>query len=158
VLLIPAGIALYMPFSIMVSPGEPSQAARRAGWPLGFVPGQRLYVCLVLIYKILLPAEWDAFEAVGHFDGSPADRESGFIHLSSRDQVAQTARRVFADEPALVVVAIDDTALDETLRWEVTSSHGRFPHVYGALQRAAVIATYAVAGAADIDATLPQHP
>jgi uncharacterized protein (DUF952 family) len=129
-----------------------------AGWPLELSPVNVCMFGLVLIYKILLPAEWDAFEAAGHFDGSPADRESGFIHLSSRDQVAETARRVFADESALVVVAIDDTALAETLRWEATSSHGRFPHVYGALPRAAVIATYTVAGAADIDTALPQHP
>jgi uncharacterized protein (DUF952 family) len=109
----------------------------------------------VLIYKILLPAEWDAFEAAGRFDGSPFDRESGFIHLSSRDQVAETARRVFADDPDLVVVAIDDSAVAGTLRWELSADRGRFPHVYGSLPRAAVVAVYPVAGAARIDEALP---
>jgi uncharacterized protein (DUF952 family) len=112
---------------------------------------------LVLIYKILLPAEWDAFEAAGRFDGSSFDRESGFIHLSSRDQVAETARRIFAGEPALVVVAIDDSVLAGTLRWETTSDRGRFPHVYGSLPQAAVVAMYAVAGAAGIDDALPAN-
>jgi uncharacterized protein (DUF952 family) len=112
---------------------------------------------LVLIYKILLPAEWDAFEAAGRFDGSSLDRESGFIHLSSRDQVAETARRAFAGEPALVVVAIDDSVVAETVRWETTPDRGRFPHVYGSLPRAAVVAMYAVAGAAGIDDALPAN-
>ncbi|HEY2288490.1 MAG TPA: DUF952 domain-containing protein [Streptosporangiaceae bacterium] len=109
----------------------------------------------MLIYKILRPAEWDAFEAAGQFDGSPSDRESGFIHLSSRAQVAQTALRVFGGEPALVIAAIEDSAVAATLRWEDSAKHGRFPHVYGPLPRAAVTAVYAVAGAAEIDGALP---
>jgi uncharacterized protein (DUF952 family) len=108
----------------------------------------------VLVYKILLPDEWDAFEATGQFDGSPFDRESGFIHLSSRAQVAQTARRVFADEPALVIAAVDDSLLGGSLRWEDTSSHGRFPHLYGTLPRDAVVATFVVAGASQVDDVL----
>jgi uncharacterized protein (DUF952 family) len=109
----------------------------------------------VLIYKILRPAEWDAFEAAGQFDGSPDDRESGFIHLSSRAQVAETARRVFGGERALVIAAIDDRAVAGTLRWEDSGSRGQFPHVYGSLPRTAVTAVYAVAGAAGIDGALP---
>ena len=109
----------------------------------------------MLIYKILLPGEWDEFEAAGRFDGSPFDRASGFIHLSARDQVADTARRVFATEPALVVVAIDESVVAESLRWESTADHGRFPHVYGALPREAVAAVFAVAGASEIDDVLP---
>jgi uncharacterized protein (DUF952 family) len=109
----------------------------------------------VLIYKILLPAEWDAFEAAGSFDGSPFDRESGFIHLSSREQVAETARRVFADEPALVIAAVDGDLVGDTLRWEDAPGRGRFPHVYGTLRRDAVVAVYRVAGAAGVDGALP---
>lgn len=109
----------------------------------------------MLIYKILLPAQWEDFEAAGSFDGSPFDRESGFIHLSSRDQVAATARRVFADEPALVIAAIDDAAVGDTLRWEAASDRGWFPHVYGTLPRAAVVATWTVAGASEVDSALP---
>jgi uncharacterized protein (DUF952 family) len=108
----------------------------------------------VLIYKILLPAEWDAFEAAGQFDGSAFDRDSGFIHLSARDQVAETARRVFANESALVIVAIEDSVVAESLRWEATPDRARFPHLYGTLPRAAVVSTFAVSGPADIDNAL----
>ncbi|BCB79124.1 hypothetical protein Pflav_055340 [Phytohabitans flavus] len=65
----------------------------------------------VLIYKILLPAEWAEFEAAGRFDGSAFDHESGFIHCSSREQVGPTALLVFPAEPALVIAAIDADAL-----------------------------------------------
>jgi uncharacterized protein (DUF952 family) len=43
----------------------------------------------VLIYKILLPTEWTAFEATGRFDSSPLEQRSGFIHCSSGEQVAE---------------------------------------------------------------------
>jgi uncharacterized protein (DUF952 family) len=110
----------------------------------------------MLIYKILLPAEWADFETSGRFDGSPFDRSSGYIHCSSRDQVGGTALRVFADEPALVVVAVDATAFVESLRWEVASDGGLFPHVYASVPLSAVVATYRVAGAASVDAVLPR--
>lgn len=72
----------------------------------------------MLIYKILLPDEWAAFEAAESFDGSQFDRDSGFIHCSSREQVRHTPMRVFPHEPALVVAAIDTTVLGDFVRWE----------------------------------------
>jgi uncharacterized protein (DUF952 family) len=105
----------------------------------------------VLIYKILLPAEWERFEAAGRFDGSPFDHSSGFVHLSSRDQVGATARRVFAAEPALVVVALDAGAFGDALRWEPSSGGELFPHVYGSLPRSAVVSVHRVDGAEAVD-------
>ncbi len=111
----------------------------------------------MLIYKLLLPSEWAEFEGKGHFDGSPSDLSSGFIHCSSRVQVGATALRVFPDEPELVVLALDTEVLGDALRWEPVPSGGTFPHVYAPLPRAAVTAVYHVAGAALADALLPDQ-
>jgi uncharacterized protein (DUF952 family) len=81
----------------------------------------------VLIYKILLPTQWAEFEATGRFDGSPFDRSSGFIHCSSREQAGDTAMRVFEQEPALVVVALDTDTLGESVRWEQAPHGGLYP-------------------------------
>jgi uncharacterized protein (DUF952 family) len=108
-----------------------------------------------VIYKILLPAEWADFEAAGCFRGSPFDGSSGFIHCSSREQVGATALRVFAQEPALVVVALDTQLLGESVRWETASGGDVFPHVYGDVPLSAVAATYPVSGAPSVDAALP---
>jgi uncharacterized protein (DUF952 family) len=106
------------------------------------------------IYKILLPAEWAEFETQGRFDGSPLDRRSGFVHCSARDQVAATARRFFADQPALVVVALDERALGDAVRWEAAPDGGVYPHVYASLPRGAVLAMHQVAGATVVDRQL----
>jgi uncharacterized protein (DUF952 family) len=108
----------------------------------------------VLIYKILLPAEWAAFQAAGRFDGSPFDHSSGYVHCSSREQVGATAARFFADEPALVILALDAEVLGGHVRWEQTPDHGSFPHVYAALPINAVVAVHHAAGAAAVDESL----
>jgi uncharacterized protein (DUF952 family) len=110
---------------------------------------------LVLIYKILLPAEWAGFEANGRFDGSPLDLRDGYIHCSSRAQVAGTAQRYFGTEPDLVVVAIDAQTMGMWLRWETSANGGPFPHVYAPLPRAAVVAVHRIAGAASVDEVVP---
>jgi uncharacterized protein (DUF952 family) len=110
----------------------------------------------VLVYKILLPAEWEEFERAGVFDGSPLDRESGFVHCSSRDQVADTARGLFADRPALVVAAIDADRLGDAVRWEAAPDGGTFPHVYASVPLDAVVAVHRVDGATGVDQALPR--
>lgn len=102
----------------------------------------------MLIYKILLPAQWAEFEAAGSYSGSPFDHESGFIHCSSGDQLAETAKRVFADEPDLFVLAIDPDKLGDSVRWELAPNRGElFPHIYGTLPMSAVTSVNRVAGA-----------
>ena len=110
----------------------------------------------MLIYKILRPSEWAEFDASGSFGGSPDDKRDGFVHFSSRAQVAATGRRIFGDEPELVIVAVDADALGDTLRWEVSGS-GTFPHVYAAIAREPVVAVYRVHGADAIEAAIPDE-
>jgi len=108
----------------------------------------------MLIYKILRPAEWESFEQAGSFAGSHDDTRDGFIHCSSRAQVAATATRIFAQEPQLVVIALDTDRLLSDLRWEPSSSGEAFPHVYCPLTSAAVVAVHRAAGAAQVESVL----
>jgi uncharacterized protein (DUF952 family) len=107
-----------------------------------------------LIYKILLPSEWAAFVAAGRFDGSDLDHSSGYVHCSSREQVGAVAVHRFGAEPALVVVAIDDQALGDAVRWEPVPEGGVFPHVYASVPLDAVVSVHRVAGASSVDAAL----
>jgi uncharacterized protein (DUF952 family) len=110
---------------------------------------------VMLIYKILLPSEWAEFEAAGRFDGSQFDLDSGFVHCSSRQQVAATALRVFGDQTPLVVVALNSETLGDAVRWEDAPNGGPFPHVYASLPIGAVAAVHPVPHASRIDPLLP---
>ena len=63
--------------------------------------------------------------------------------------------RVFAQEPALVVVALDTQVLGESVRWEEAPNNGLFPHVYAALPLSAVVVVHRIAGASSVDGVLP---
>ena len=108
----------------------------------------------MLIYKILRPSEWADFDSTGTFVGSADDKRDGFVHFSSRAQVAATARRIFGDEPELVIVAVDADTLGDSVRWE-PSGAGTFPHVYGSIDRQSVVAVHRIPGAAEIDVAIP---
>lgn len=84
-------------------------------------------------YKILTAAQWAQWQAEGVFTGAPVDLADGYVHLSTGDQLAETARKHFAGQTGLVVVEIDLVALGALVRWEVSRGGALFPHVYGAL-------------------------
>ena len=91
-----------------------------------------------LVFKVLRPAEWAAFEAEGRFEGSPDDRRDGFIHLSTAAQLAGTIDRHFAGEPEVVILAFEPSDLGDRLKWEPSRGGDLFPHHYGPLDAAAV--------------------
>lgn len=86
------------------------------------------------IFKILRPAEWAEAEATADYAGAPVDVADGYIHFSTRDQLAGTAGKYFADEPLVHIVAFDAGRYDpEILRWEPSRGGALFPHLYGPL-------------------------
>ena len=92
-----------------------------------------------IIYKICDAAAWRAAESAGVFRGAAIDLADGYIHFSSRDQVAETAARHFAGVPDLVLVAVDADALGPALRHEPSRGGALFPHLYGVLPMSAVV-------------------
>ena len=92
-----------------------------------------------LIYKIAPAALWREAEAAGLFEGSPVDRQDGFIHFSSAGQVRETAARYFAGVADLVLAAIEVERLPVPLRWEPSRGGDLFPHLYAPLDLAAVL-------------------
>jgi uncharacterized protein (DUF952 family) len=60
----------------------------------------------------------------------PSLASEGFIHFSTEAQVAETQRRWFAGISGLVVLYCN---VDGDVQWDDTP-HGRFPHLYRALE------------------------
>ncbi len=92
---------------------------------------------MALIYKVCPRAMWDRAEAQGAFAGAPVDLADGFIHFSTRDQLAETVAKHFAGQDDLVVVGIEEADLGDALVYEPSRGGALFPHLYGVLPASA---------------------
>jgi uncharacterized protein (DUF952 family) len=90
------------------------------------------------IFHLTTPATWGQAGAGPYRAASLANE--GFIHCSHRDQVARVANSFFAHEKELLALEIDVRGLTSPVREEDAGSGERFPHVYGPIDRAAVVA------------------
>jgi uncharacterized protein (DUF952 family) len=90
------------------------------------------------LFKICPAPLWRAAERDGTFRGSAVDLRDGFIHFSTAAQLAETAARHFAGASDLVLVQVDAGRLGDRVKWEPSRGGDLFPHLYGALDLAAV--------------------
>lgn len=98
-----------------------------------------------MIYKLLRPDEWAAFQTTGVFAGSPADAQDGFIHFSTAAQVRETATKHFAGVAGLILAEADPRKLGAALKWEPSRGGQLFPHLYSPMTLKAVVRTWTLA-------------
>ncbi len=87
----------------------------------------------ISVYKITSAEAWQSAVRTGVLEASAVDVRDGFVHLSAGHQVAETARRYFAGQPGLMLVAWRCGDLAPGLKWEESRGGDLFPHQYGAL-------------------------
>lgn len=92
-----------------------------------------------IVYKIVPKTLWEKTRETGVFQGAAIDLADGFIHFSTAAQVRETAARHFAGADDLLLVAVDGAALGDKLVFEPSRGGDLFPHLYAALDCAAVI-------------------
>lgn len=92
------------------------------------------------LLHLITPAAWRAGLAVGAIHPSVAE----FVHLSSAEQVALPANRIYPGRSDLYLLAIDPDRLGVDVRLEPgepsDAASLRFPHAYGPVPTAAVLA------------------
>jgi uncharacterized protein (DUF952 family) len=87
---------------------------------------------------------WFAARSAGFYAGDTLESD-GFIHLSHRDQVLRPANLRFRGQSGLVLLEIAEDRLPEPPRWEPgePDADELYPHVYGPIPLAAVVAVHA---------------
>ncbi|MBI1297896.1 DUF952 domain-containing protein [bacterium] len=94
-----------------------------------------------MIYH-MLPADYWNKQAEENPYQSETFGEEGFIHASGTpEQLLQVAQRFYKSEPVpYIIVCIDESQLDTELKWELShADEDTFPHIYGLLNREAVV-------------------
>ncbi len=99
------------------------------------------------LYHLALPEEWAAAQAEGEYRRSSRGlslEQVGFIHASYAHQLAATQRRFYADVPGVLLLTLDPqrlAAAGVVVRAEpAPETQELFPHLYGPLPLAAVLA------------------
>ena len=92
------------------------------------------------IYHLISRQGLDA-QSDSEFILDDTNMASGFIHCCTAEQLPGVIARYFpSDNSNLMVVELNPDALSEELLWEpATDSDGLFPHIYGPINRDAII-------------------
>lgn len=89
------------------------------------------------IYHLVLKPVWEKNPGQAYSADSLASE--GFIHCSFAEQVAAAANRFYADQQDLLVLHIDPARLASPVREEAAATGEMFPHIYGPINRDAVV-------------------
>lgn len=91
-----------------------------------------------LIYHIVPAADWAKQESQSTYE-APSLQAEGFIHLSQKEQVAGTLSRYYRNVPDLLLLHVDTDKLTNDLKYELATNNESFPHLYGSLNKDAVV-------------------
>jgi uncharacterized protein (DUF952 family) len=103
-----------------------------------------------MILHITTQKEWDNAIQNGEYT-APSLVSEGFIHCSTLKQAADTANIFFKGQYGLILLCIDELKLKSECRFEAPTGGGHhdpgvgklFPHIYGPINKDAVIKTVA---------------
>jgi uncharacterized protein (DUF952 family) len=90
------------------------------------------------IVHICQRTAWEAAQERGEYQALSLETE-GFIHCSRPEQVLGVANAFYRRTPDLVLLWIDPQRVSAEVRWEPADGQV-FPHIYGSLNTAAVLA------------------
>ena len=90
------------------------------------------------VYRVFRKKELKEFRIKKLFRGNELDINSGFIHLSTNQQIKETINKYFKKEE-VYIVKFKVSDLEDSLRWEKSRNEEIFPHYYGTLKSSSII-------------------
>lgn len=88
------------------------------------------------ILHVALPDEWERSDAEYVPDSFASE---GFIHCCYRDQLEGVLARYFSGRDTVLILEVDPESLNADVRAEESTGGELFPHVYGPIDRKAVV-------------------
>jgi len=84
------------------------------------------------VYRISSEEEWSDARKANGLLGGKLDKDSGFVHLSTMEQVPGTLKLFFKGREDLLLLKINVKELGSSLKWESSGGGSEaFPHFYG---------------------------
>ncbi len=87
------------------------------------------------VYRLVSAAEWRDAKQSGIVPKCDIDLKDGYMHLSTRQQVLETARLHFAGVDDLMALEIPFAGIADDVKFELAPKRGEaFPHLYRVLR------------------------
>ncbi len=91
------------------------------------------------IYKIITSELWARAQYKDYVPGMAIDEADGYVHFSSKEQLADTLRLYFSGQSDIEILVVRANDVEKDLKWEVSRGGALFPHLYAPLRRDFVI-------------------
>jgi len=91
-----------------------------------------------MIYHITRLKDWEIQKEKTEFTPSDYYRE-GFIHCCTFDQVKGVLERYFKGKTDLMLLHIEEAKLKAELKYEPSFNNEKFPHIYGMINKNAIV-------------------
>ncbi len=93
----------------------------------------------MLIYHIVFPAVWEVFKNKDFYEADSLQSE-GFIHCSFAGQLDTVLKRYYSDAKSVLILSVETEMLTSQLMEEASINKEIYPHIYGKINRDAIIA------------------
>ncbi len=97
-----------------------------------------------MIYHVVKAHEWNEQEAADYFAPSSFNQE-GFIHCCTQLQLAGVLERYYKGQTELLLLTINEKALEFPVKYEKATNDELFPHLYGTINKKAIEALKKIA-------------
>jgi uncharacterized protein (DUF952 family) len=94
----------------------------------------------MIVYHIVLPEQWAKHDVSENYVADSLAAE-GFIHCSHESQLSGVLERYYSDVKEVVILTIDGDKLTSPLVEEPSTNDELYPHIYGPIDRVAIIAS-----------------
>ncbi|HAA93953.1 MAG: glutathione S-transferase [Rhodospirillaceae bacterium] len=88
------------------------------------------------IYHLAREADWKSALRSRRYEGGLADKNDGFLHFSSAEEIETSAELYCKGLADLLLIAVEAESLGDNLKWEMSRDNKAFPHLYGVLDPA----------------------
>ena len=99
---------------------------------------------MAYIYHLVPKSDWEAVSGESEYSAASLASE-GFIHCSKDHvQLFAVARRLYRDRTDMLALELDTGALSSPIKEEPSRSGEIYPHIYGQINKTAVVRVLAL--------------
>ena len=88
---------------------------------------------MTIIYHIAHEPDWRTAKGLGFYTGGDTFDKEGFIHFSNAEEIKASAELYYQGIADLLLIAVFESKLGTSLKWEITRGGKLFPHLYAYL-------------------------